>query len=180
MITLSPQLSPILARPPSSLTEELLAEEPAEELDGRLARAIAAELDDAMPEAPLASKIHASVDALCPVQFWSAKCLTWSIVTRAHIPRQVAKIGAADGRAAVRLQAARRGAATRRALRLRGAAAFPSSGRTPVKRPTAGARQLVAPAPAAPPLAGRFLHRHAAFLGPGQPRASLLLRAPLH
>jgi hypothetical protein len=64
------QLSPILARPPSSLTEELLAEEPAaEELDGRLARAIAAELDDTVPEAPLASKIHASVGALCPVQF---------------------------------------------------------------------------------------------------------------
>jgi hypothetical protein len=29
------------------------------------------------------------VDALCFVQFWSAKCLKWSIVTRAHVPRQV-------------------------------------------------------------------------------------------
>jgi hypothetical protein len=28
-----------------------------------------------------------SVDALCPIQFWSAKCLKWPIVTRAHVPR---------------------------------------------------------------------------------------------
>ena len=29
------------------------------------------------------------IGALCPLQFWSAKCLNWSIVTRAHAPRQV-------------------------------------------------------------------------------------------
>jgi hypothetical protein len=27
------------------------------------------------------------VDALCPVQFWSTKCLNWPIVTRAHAPQ---------------------------------------------------------------------------------------------
>jgi hypothetical protein len=30
------------------------------------------------------------VDAVCPVQFWSVKCLNWSIVTRAHVPRHTA------------------------------------------------------------------------------------------
>jgi ankyrin repeat protein len=29
------------------------------------------------------------VDTLCPVQFWSAKCLRWPIVTRNDAPRQV-------------------------------------------------------------------------------------------
>ena len=28
-------------------------------------------------------------DALCPIQFWNAKCLKWAIVTRAYVPRQV-------------------------------------------------------------------------------------------
>jgi hypothetical protein len=29
-----------------------------------------------------------SVNARCPVQFWNAQCLKWSIVTRAHATRQ--------------------------------------------------------------------------------------------
>jgi hypothetical protein len=33
------------------------------------------------------------VDALCPIQFWNAKRLKWSIVTRAHAPRQVSAAG---------------------------------------------------------------------------------------
>jgi hypothetical protein len=28
------------------------------------------------------------VDTLCPQPVWSAKCLHWSIVMRAHVPRQ--------------------------------------------------------------------------------------------
>ena len=42
------------------------------------------------------------VDALCPIQFWSAKCLSWPIVTRARAPRQV--------RTGAQLSAVRRGA----------------------------------------------------------------------
>jgi hypothetical protein len=41
--------------------------------------------------------------ALCPVQFWSAKRLKWSIVTRAHVPRQARHLP----RAAERLQRGR-------------------------------------------------------------------------
>jgi hypothetical protein len=33
-------------------------------------------------------------NAPCPIQFWSAKCLNCSIVTRAHVPRQVHPPGA--------------------------------------------------------------------------------------
>ena len=31
-------------------------------------------------------------DALCFLNFWSARCINWPVVTRAHAPRQVLNI----------------------------------------------------------------------------------------
>jgi hypothetical protein len=40
---------------------------------------------------PATNRLY-SVDALCPVLFWGAGCLDWSIVTRARAPRQCRRL----------------------------------------------------------------------------------------